>query len=154
MRGSAAYSKNDKIRPAALLAKERADAAKYKAQVGMVKAQADRTKLKLNEQSASRTEFPGQNNQQFEVGSCKVAALASSQYRVRRRMKCSKLAKTTAESKIDSRIVHLNNGRAALKQLALLLICQSISVAAIVSNSAMNDSFGLLPGLPKLMATP
>ena len=50
MRGSAAYSKNDQIRPAALLVKERSDAAKYKAQAGKVKAQAeqDKDKRKLN----------------------------------------------------------------------------------------------------------
>ena len=45
VRGSAAYSKNDQIRPAALLAKERADAAKYKAQAGKVKVQAEQDKV-------------------------------------------------------------------------------------------------------------
>ena len=50
VRGSAAYEKNDQIRPAALLVKEFADAAKYKAQAGKVKAQAeqDKVKRKLN----------------------------------------------------------------------------------------------------------
>ena len=50
VRGSAAYEKNDQIRPAALLVKEFADAAKYKAQAGKVKAQAeqDKDKRKLN----------------------------------------------------------------------------------------------------------
>ena len=50
VRGSAAYSKNDQNRPAALLVKERSDAAKYKAQAGKVKAQAeqDKDKRKLN----------------------------------------------------------------------------------------------------------
>ena len=50
VRGSAAYEKNDQIRPAALLVKEFADAAKYKAQAGKVKVQAeqDKGKRKLN----------------------------------------------------------------------------------------------------------
>ena len=52
-----------------------------------------------------------QNYQQFEVGSCKVAALASPQCRVAAKAKCSKLAKTTEESQIDSRIVHFKNSR-------------------------------------------
>ena len=42
--GSATYSKNDQIRPAALLAKEHADAAKYKAQAEKVKVQAEQDK--------------------------------------------------------------------------------------------------------------
>ena len=45
IRGSAAYAKNDQIRPAALLVKERAEAAMYKAQAaGKVKAQAEQDK--------------------------------------------------------------------------------------------------------------
>jgi len=46
VRGSAAYSENDQIRPTALLVKERADAAKYKARAGKVKAQAEQVKDK------------------------------------------------------------------------------------------------------------
>ena len=54
VRGSAAYEKNDQIRPAALIVKEFADAAKYKAQAGKVKAQAEQ------EKAQAETEFPGQ----------------------------------------------------------------------------------------------
>ena len=50
VRGSAVYPKNDQTRPAALLVKERSDAAKFKARAGKVKAQAeqDKDKRKLN----------------------------------------------------------------------------------------------------------
>ena len=50
VRGSAVYSKNDQTRPAALLVKERSDAAKFKARAGKVIAQAeqDKDKRKLN----------------------------------------------------------------------------------------------------------
>ena len=41
VRGSAAYEKTDQIRPADVLVKERADASKYQAQAGKVKAQAE-----------------------------------------------------------------------------------------------------------------
>ena len=52
VRGSAAYEKNDQIRPAALLVKEFADAAKYKAQAGKVKAQAEQDKAKAEQDKA------------------------------------------------------------------------------------------------------
>ena len=52
VRGSAAYEKNDQIKPAALLVKEFADAAKYKAQAGKVKAQAEQDKAQTEQDKA------------------------------------------------------------------------------------------------------
>jgi hypothetical protein len=46
-RGSAAYAKNEQTRQTALLFKERADAAKYKAQPENLKRKLKRTKRKL-----------------------------------------------------------------------------------------------------------
>ena len=61
VRGSAAYEKNDQIRPAALLVKEFADAAKYKAQAGKVKAQAEKEKRKLKRSKRKPDRVPQDN---------------------------------------------------------------------------------------------
>ena len=57
VRGSAAYEKNDQIRPAALLVKEFADAAKYKAQAGKVKVQAEQDKAQAGQSSQDNIEI-------------------------------------------------------------------------------------------------
>ena len=137
VRGSAAYEKNDQIRPAALLVKEFADAAKYKAQAGKVKAQAEQDKAQT-EQDKAQTGQSSQDN--IEIGvkkelakeikdikcdsTVQVGKITSS---LRGRLlqgrgsckstiqsakaKCSRLANTTEESQLDGKVVRLNNSR-------------------------------------------
>ena len=74
VRGSAAYEKNDQIRPAALLVKEFADAAKYKAQAGKVKAQAEQDKAQAEQEKAQT----GQSSQEESQLDGKIVRLNNS----------------------------------------------------------------------------
>ena len=52
VRGSAAYVRDDQIRPADVFVKERADASKYQAQAGKVKAQTEQDKAQAKQDKA------------------------------------------------------------------------------------------------------
>jgi hypothetical protein len=136
IRGSAAYEKDDQIRrPAALLDKEFADAAKYRAQAGKVEAQAEQDKAQAEENKVQA----GQSSQDnIEIGVkkelakdiedikcdstvqvCKITSSLRGRLLQGRgsckstiqsaKAKCSRLANTTEESQFDGRIVRLNN---------------------------------------------
>ena len=130
VRGSAAYEKNDQIRPAALLVKEFADAAKYKAQAEQDKAQAEQDKAQAGQSSQDSIEICERKELAKKIkdikcdstvqvgkitsslrdrllqgrGSCKSTIQSA-------KAKCSRLANTTEESQLDGKIIRLNNSR-------------------------------------------
>ena len=132
VRGPAAYEKNDQIRPAALLVKEFADAAKYKAQAGKVniKRKLNRTKRKLNRTKRKPDRVPrtiskfvkkkelAKKIKDIKCDSTVQVGKITSSLRGRllqgrgsckstiqsAKAKCSRLANTTEKSQLDNKI--------------------------------------------------
>ena len=108
VRGSAAYEKNDQIRPAALLVKEFADAAKYKAQAGKVKAQAEQDKAQA-EQDKAQTGQSSQDN--IEIGVKKELAKEIKDIKCDSTVQVGKITSscTKGSALARSRLLQVNN---------------------------------------------